>query len=938
MIGETLGHYRIQEKIGAGGMGVVYRAHDDRLDRDVAIKVLPRGLVGDESARRRFRKEALSLSKLNHPNIATIYDFNSQGDVDYLVMEYVPGQGLREKIAGGPLPVAELVRVAMELAEGLAAAHDRGLVHRDLKPENLRFTSDGRLKVLDFGLATLAKPLTDTSTTTEGSFLPAAGTPLYMSPEQVLGCPLDQRADLFSFGVVLYEMATGSLPFQGGTPGAISNAIVNKVPAAPLRFNPTLPPKLDEIISKALEKDPNLRYQHAADIRTDLQRLKRDTESKYPKAVLSSTTEGSEASKTGGRKLWRIIVSVLLVSAPISAGLYYYSRKTKPPITQYTIVLADFTNTTGDPVFDDTLKLALAADLEQTPFLNVVSEKKVEDVLHLMERPPDERISVPVAREICLRSGSTAVLAGSIDRLGSQYIIGLRALSCQSGDSLGIAQAEADSREKVLLALDHAATALRKKMGESLASIQKFDRPLQEVTTSSLEALRAYTEGTKSYTRTADSLIPLLQRAIELDPSFAIAYASLGTAYTSIGESELAIANFKKAYELSGGVSERERLYIATQYFTYVTGEVEKAIQHYQLWIREYPNQALPHLNLAPDYATLGRYEEAAAESKEANRIDPSLEGYVNLSGYYIFLNRLDGARAALDEAAAHKFEHPYLHLVRYYLAFVQKDDRGMQAQVADAMGTPGGEDLLLSTASDTEGFFGRLRKARELSRRAMESAKRSGLSEAAALWQVNAAIREAECGNTTEARAQVHTALALSSGRDVQLLAAVALARSREFARAQAMIQSMINESPHSTVLQSYWAPVIHAGIELSSGSPTEAIETLEAARPYELGSPPPLQLATMYPVYVRGEAYLTAHRGDDAAVEFQKIIDHSTIVLNFPLGALAHVGLARAYSLNGDKLNAKRKYEDFLRLWKDADPDIPIYQQARAEYAKLR
>jgi tetratricopeptide (TPR) repeat protein len=724
-------------------------------------------------------------------------------------------------------------------------------------------------------------------------------------------------------------MATGQRPLAGVESSGLIAAILHRAPVPPTKLNHNVSPELERIIVKCLEKEPGKRYQTAKELAVDLRR----------EGVATSVPHRPWATLLrSGRAKTTAAVGLGVAALTVAASLFFQTQRVHALMPSDTIVLADFINSTPDPVFDDALKLALAHDLQQSPFLNVVSDKKVGDALQLMGRTPGERITSQMAREICLRIGSKAFLVGSIGSLGSQYVIGLRALNCQSGDSLGIAQAEADSREKVLQAVDRAATALRRKLGESLASIQKFDKPLVEVTTSSLEALQAYTAASKPSTSAENSVVPLLQHAIELDPNFAMAYASLGIAYTSMGQASLAIANLKKAYDLRDRVSEREKLYIAAEYFTDVTGEVGKAIQQYQVWIQEYPQDDTAHVNLALAYAILGQYEQAAAESREANRIDPTLESYVNLTGYNIFLNRLDEAKATLDEAAAHKFDHPYLRLVRYYLAFAQKDDRGMQAQVAGVVGTAGGEDMLLSTASDTEGFYGRLRKARELSRQAVESAKRTGAGEAAALWQVNAALREAEFSNITESRRQIGTALALSSGHDVQLLAALALARLGESARAQAIVQQMSKESPQSAVVQGYWAPVIRAQIALSSGLAAEAIEILETAKPYELGEAPPFQPATMYPIYVRGQAYLLARQGREAVAEFQKIVDHRGIVLNFPLGALARLGLARAYALQGDSAKACNAYLDFLTLWKDADADIPILKQAKAEYQKLQ
>lgn len=944
LVGATVSHYRILRKIGGGGMSVVYEAEDINLGRHAALKFLPDELISDNRALDRFNREARAASALDHHNICTVYDVGEYDGKPFIAMQYLEGESLKEKIVRKALGIDTVVDLGVQIADALEAAHARGIIHRDVKPANIFVTNRGEAKVLDFGLAKLTLRAqtsiysAETIDNVEHVHLTSSGTALgtvaYMSPEQVRGQELDLRTDLFSFGAVLYEMCTGTLPFRGDTSGVIFDSILNRIPVAPVRLNPDVPPEMERIIHKALEKDRNLRYQHAADMRTDLQRLKRDTDSKRVGFALSETTTVREVAVAGFRKLWTIVVPVLLVTALIVGAFYYRSHESNALTEQDSIVMADFTNTTGDAVFDSTLKLALTADLEQSPFLNIVSDKKIGDTLNLMGRKPGERISSQLAQEICLRVGSKAVLIGSIGNLGSHYIVGLRALSCQTGDSLGTTEAEAQSREKVIESLDRAATALRKKLGESLASIQKFDKPLQGLTTSSLEALEAYTAATKP--DAGNNLVPLLRQAIELDPNFALAYASLGTTYSSMGQASLAIANFKRAYELRERVSEAEKFYIATQYFTYVTGEVDKAIQQYQLWIQVYPQSSIAHLNLAPDYAILGHYERAAAESREAKRIEPTLEAYVNLGGYYVFLNRLDEAKATFNEAAARGFEHPYLRLVQYYLAFAQNNNRAMQAEVAEAAGKPDGADLLLSTASDTEAFYGRLRKARELSRQAVESAKRSGAGEAAALWQASAALREAELGNNTEAIKQIGTALALSSGHDVQLLTALVLARSGQAARAQVIIQKLSEESPQSTVLQGYWGPVIRAQIELSKGSAAKAIETLEDARPYELGEPPPFQPATMYPIYLRGQAYLAARRGKDAATEFQKILDRRTAVLNFPLGALAQLSLARAYAAWGDSAKSRTAYQDFLALWKDADSNLPILRDARTEYAK--
>jgi Tfp pilus assembly protein PilF len=557
-----------------------------------------------------------------------------------------------------------------------------------------------------------------------------------------------------------------------------------------------------------------------------------------------------------------------------------------------------------------------------------------------MGHSPNERVTEELAREICLRAGSKALLAGSIATLGSQYAIGLKAVNCQTGDSLGSAQAQADSREKILTALGQVATALRGKLGESLASIQKFDKPLQEATTSSLEALQAYSEGVRQQNEKGDAAaVPYYKHAVELDPNFARASAALAIRYANLGQASLAIANVRKAYELRDRVSQREKYYISAQYYTYVTGEVEKTIEQYELWIQNYPRDADPYLNLGVAYSTEAQYEKAAAQTREALHIDPNnVLIYTNLGELYLGLNRLDEAKAMFAQATANHLDDPYLHLNMYYLAFLQGDGAAMQQQVSWAMGKPGTEDLLLSAQSDTEAYHGRLAKARDTSQHAVDSAKSNDAKETAAIWEVNQALREAEFGNATQARQFARAALVLAPGRDVQLLAALAMARAEDAASAQKFADKLSSDFPLSTVLQHYWLPTIQADIELAHGNAAKAIDVLRAANAYEFGDPPQFQPGTLYPVYVRGLAYLRAGNGPSAAQEFQKIIDHRGIVLNFPLSALTHVGLARAYAVSGDTAKAKAAYQDFFALWKDADPDIPILKEAKAEYAKLQ
>jgi tetratricopeptide (TPR) repeat protein/predicted Ser/Thr protein kinase len=940
--GETISHYRILHQLGGGGMGVVYQAEDVNLGRHVALKFLPGELERDPSALERFQREARAASALNHPNICTIYEIGQTDGRYFIAMELLEGQTLKQKIGKQALAIDIVLELAIQIADALEAAHAKSIIHRDIKPANIFVTNRNQAKVLDFGLAkqslrgdsVLGGATAGASVTVDGQLLTSpgstVGTVAYMSPEQARGKELDTRTDLFSFGAVLYEMSTGALPFRGETSPVIFEAILNRPPVAPVRLNPDVPLQLEEIILKLLEKDRDLRYQGAAEVRADLKRLKRDTDSGLISAASSSTLRLAGARKPG--RAWNLGVIALVVLAVLGMAMTIFMRRTRAVMSEKdAILVTDFVNTTADPVFDGTLKKALAVDLEQSPYLNVFPEQKVRQTLQFMGRPPDERITGDVGREICQRAGIRAMLNGSIASLGSQYVITLEAVNAGTGESLAREEVQTGSKESVLNSLHQAGSSLRKKLGESLASVQKYDKPLSEATTSSLEALKAFTLGDSRHQMFNElAALPLYQRAVELDPNFAMAYARMGTAYNNLGQSELSEKNREKAFELRERASEHEKLYIMSHYYV-DSGQLEKGITALELYKQTYPRDSIPFNNLAAVYNQMGQYENALDNARQSVQLEPdSASGYSNIGFAYSGLNRLDEAKATFKQALEHKAGAAIAHSSLAIIAWLQGDNSALERELDAMKNDPQGEYQIAGLRGGMAAYAGQLKVGREFGQKQRQAAERLGFKEAAANEYTQEAFTEATFQNKAHALDDVAQALKLSQSPGVVLGCAIALAMTGEDARAAKLADEVAQKRPFDTLVQFVEEPLVKAQIELNRGNPGKAIDLLDSALVYAR--------ANSGVLYVRGNAFLKAGRGSDAVQAFQRLLDMKNVIMVDPVMPLATVGLARAYVMAGDKARARVAYQDFLAAWKDADPDVPVLRAVKAEYGKLQ
>ena len=913
--GAHLGPYEVVEPIGAGAMGEVYRAKDQRLGRDVAIKVLPIVFEADPDRIRRFEQEARSAGVLNHPNIVTIYDIGSHEGAPYVVSELLEGETLRERLAR-PMPIEVAVGFAHQVADGLAAAHEKGIVHRDLKPENLFVTREDRIKILDFGLAKLMAGTEGIQIdgTQPGTVMGTAG---YMAPEQVRGGQTDHRSDLFALGAILYEMLAGRRAFSGPSAVETMNAIVASQPVKLSQVRPDVSERLALVVERTLEKDPERRFQSARALGAELRAITEVGAGRVEHGWLRRVRAGH----------WRLAAAVAVV-ALVLAGLVGIRRLRPPVIVERdSIVVGDIVNETGDGVFDGALKQALLIQLEPSPFLSILSESAVRQTLRMMNRSADERLTPAIAREVCQREGAKATLTGSLAALGSRYVINLNASDCLTGDAFAREQEEADRKETVVAALARATTRLRGKLGESLSSVQRFEAPAERATTTSLEALKSFGQAVSARARGADGqAIAFLNRALELDPNFPMAHIRLSSIFSTAAEFERAARHAKQAFDKKDLVGERERLAIEYGYYKRVTGEIDKAISALEVFRHTYPRDADPSLNLSSIYAQTGDYENAAKEALEAIRLKaPAAQATAALARARLALKQFDEARKFSETGSAATLSVAQRSFL-YYLSFIAGDEATMQRQVASTAGTAGDAYVRIWHAH-AAAARGRFRESREQFRQTLAASQRTGLQEFAATAEALQAIGEAAAGNHVDARRVAHASVERAFGRHSSGLAAVALALAGASDEAAELAGRLQESFPLDTLLNEVWLTCARALVASQQGRPQEGLEMLRRAAPYEWG-----WTSYYLPAYVRGLVYLQLRDGPNARAQFQGILDHQGVMPVSPLYSLASLQIARAAAIEKDTGAATQAYERFLAAWKDADTGHPLLTRARA------